>query len=81
MVRAPKTLAFEQRIGIARKVPIGEEEQAHDIERQAGIVGHRRIYVSLVDIFLALCHCHSIAQAFRLIPKTFRFAKGMALGA
>jgi hypothetical protein len=79
VVSAPEPLAGEQRIGVAHEVPVGKEEQAHDVERHFRVLARTGIYVSLVDIYFGNCHCPPISNAASVIPKPFWFAKGWGL--
>ena len=81
VVGPAETLPFKQCISIADEVTVGEEEQAHDVERHGRLAGLRQIYVSLVDIYFARCHHHPIENiALCLIPKPFRFANSKPVG-
>jgi hypothetical protein len=74
-----KSLPLKQCVCIASEITVSEEKQTHYVQRQAGVVGIREIYVSLIDIFSVCWHSHSITGPDRLIPKAFRFAKGWTL--
>jgi hypothetical protein len=36
MVRAPESVAYEQPVGVADKVPVGEEEEFDEVEHWRG---------------------------------------------
>ncbi len=62
VVGAAEPLTLKNGICVAGEITIGEKEQAHDVERQSGVIRRGGIYVSLVDIYLVQWHCASIAH-------------------